>query len=101
MDQDFIKWAVTQGGLTLVLILVLWQYRRDFFRRADDEKRRTDEWKSAHASTQLEKRELRDVLEANAKAMSEHATATALNTEATNRVARGIEMLVPGVRDRS
>jgi len=27
---DLIKWAVTQGGLVLVTLVILWSYRKDF-----------------------------------------------------------------------
>lgn len=36
-QQDFIRWALTQGGLTLALLVVLWSYRRDLRRFADQE----------------------------------------------------------------
>lgn len=37
---ELVKWSVTQGGLVLVLLVVLWSYRRDFTRvlaREDEE----------------------------------------------------------------
>lgn len=32
LDSNFVKWSLTQGGLTIVLIMVLWSYRRDLQR---------------------------------------------------------------------
>lgn len=29
-DLDLLKWAVTQGGLVLVTLTILWSYRKDF-----------------------------------------------------------------------
>lgn len=37
LQQDFLQWAVTQGGLTMALLAVLWFYRRDFLRAARQE----------------------------------------------------------------
>lgn len=33
VSEDFLKWALTQGGLVLVVLVVFWSYRRDFIRR--------------------------------------------------------------------
>jgi hypothetical protein len=35
MDGNFVKWALTQGGLSIVLLVVLWSYRRDLQRAAE------------------------------------------------------------------
>lgn len=32
LEIDLVKWAFTQGALALVLIVVLWSYRRDYAR---------------------------------------------------------------------
>lgn len=32
IEIDLVKWAFTQGALALVLIVVLWSYRRDYAR---------------------------------------------------------------------
>lgn len=29
MDVELIKWGITQGGIATVLIVVLWNYRKD------------------------------------------------------------------------
>jgi hypothetical protein len=40
-EADFLKWALTQGGLVLVLIVVFWSYRRDFVGILRQEQERT------------------------------------------------------------
>lgn len=38
-SEEFIKWAFQQGGITIVLIVSLWSYRRDWlqtFQRKED-----------------------------------------------------------------
>lgn len=40
-ESDFVKWALTQGGLVIVLIIVGWSYRRDLTRLLQEEKERT------------------------------------------------------------
>ena len=39
-EPDLLRYAMTQGGLMLVVIVILWSYRRDFTRiqQRDDEK---------------------------------------------------------------
>lgn len=39
-EMEILKWALTQGGVVLVLLIVVWSYRRDFTRlmARDDEK---------------------------------------------------------------
>ena len=39
-DPSFVRWMLTQGGLTVLLIVVLWSYRRDLVRigAKDEEK---------------------------------------------------------------
>lgn len=32
MDPELIKWGVTQGGIAAVLMVVLWNYRKDLKR---------------------------------------------------------------------
>lgn len=39
-EPDLLRYAMTQGGLLLVVIVILWSYRRDFTRiqKRDDDK---------------------------------------------------------------
>lgn len=41
VESDFVKWALTQGGLTIVLLGTLWSYRRDMTRGLREEQART------------------------------------------------------------
>jgi len=67
---ELLKYAVTQGGLFLLLLLLVWQYRRDFMRREESTKTQSDQ--------------LVSLVKDNTRALSE-------NTEATKRVARAME----------
>lgn len=40
-EPELLRWAVTQGGLVLVTLVVIWSYRRDFQRVFVEEKERT------------------------------------------------------------
>ncbi len=42
-DTEMLQWAVTQGGLVLVVLVVVWSYRRDFTRLFAVERERTSE----------------------------------------------------------
>ncbi|MEN6605919.1 MAG: hypothetical protein ABFD60_01650 [Bryobacteraceae bacterium] len=42
-ETQLFQWAVTQGGLVLVVLVVVWSYRRDFSRIFNVEKERTTE----------------------------------------------------------
>lgn len=85
-ETDLVKWAFTQGGLMLVLIVVLLSYRRDFFRKAESHQLQID-------ALREEKRDLVRVLEQNASAMVNHAVATAANTKATELLAQNVNNL--------
>ena len=39
-DVDLYKYAITQGGLLAVVLVLLWSYRRDFKRIVDDQQAR-------------------------------------------------------------
>lgn len=99
---DLIKWAVTQGGLTLLLILVLASYRRDFFRKDDARQAeivalREEKRKEVDAAKE-EKRELQAVLRDNAAVMQAHAIAIQRNTDANAINTKAIETLSSDVR---
>jgi len=81
---DLIKWAVTQGGLTLLLLLVLLSYRRDFFRRIEQ---KADELAAAIE----EKRDMKALIRENSAAMQAHAIAVVRNTDATERLAESVD----------
>jgi hypothetical protein len=85
-ETDILKWSFTQGALTLVLVLTLVSYRRDFFRRIDSKQSEIDLLRE-------EKRMLRDVIERNAEAMLSQAVAIAGNTKATELLAQNVNNL--------
>ena len=39
---DLLKWGVTQGGLVLVTMIILWSYRRDFGRLLAEQRSELD-----------------------------------------------------------
>lgn len=85
-ETDLVKWAFTQGGLMLVLIVVLVSYRRDFFRKNEASAALTE-------ALREEKRELRTVLDKCANAMLDQAVATQSNTKATEMLAQNVNNL--------
>jgi len=78
-EIDLVKWGLTQGGLTLLLIVVLASYRRDFFRKID--------------ALVDEKRAFTAVLDKNSDAMQQMAVATNVNTKATELLAQNVNNL--------
>ncbi len=85
-ETDLLKWSVTQGALTLVLVLVLISYRRDFFRKVA--------LKEEEISTLREdKRALVAVLDKSADANLRQVVATVANTEATKLLAQNVNNL--------
>lgn len=85
-EIDFLKWGFTQGGLAIVLLVVLAAYRRDFFRKQE----MTD---ATIRVIQEEKRVLVAVLEKNADAMIDQAVAVEANTKATELLAQNVNNL--------
>jgi predicted HAD superfamily Cof-like phosphohydrolase len=85
-EIDLVKWGFTQGGLTLVLILTLVSYRRDFFRRNEAKEVELEHERG-------EKRMFAAVIEKNAQAMTQHALSVQANTEATRMLAQNVNNL--------
>lgn len=85
-ETDIIKWGVTQGALTLVLMLVLISYRRDFFRKHEVKQGEID-------ALREEKRMLSSVIEKNADAMVRQAVSVNANTDATRLLAQNVNSL--------
>lgn len=85
-EIDLVKWAVTQGGLTLLLIVVLVSYRRDFFRKNESKQAEIDDLRE-------EKREQSAIIDRCANAMLSQAVATQANTEATRLLAQNVNNL--------
>lgn len=85
-EIDLVKWAFTQGGLMVVLLVVLISYRRDFFRKQEIKQSEIDLLKE-------DKRMLARVLERNADAMTQHTMALSANTRATEQLALNVFQL--------
>lgn len=75
-----------QGTLGLLCIVVLWSYRRDFFRKNEDKDREL-------AERRAEKDRLEVVLERSSTAIAAATAAMARQTDATHRLSRSVEKL--------
>lgn len=102
------RWAITQGGLTLVVLVLLWSYRKDMQRwqadsvvaqeRADREQRgfdqsRIDEAIRYHRAVESLSSRTDATLQLVAEALSGHSTVIARNTDAVHRTAKEAERL--------
>ena len=105
-QPDFIgqidpKWALTQGGLLLTLLVVLWSYRRDFFRKADAQQADLDrERETRRLEVQREREEkadLKAVLREVAASNQAHAISVQRNTDAMNDNTKATERLATHV----
>lgn len=74
---DAAREIAKQGILGLLVVAILWSYRRDFFRKLDEAK--------------AEKAQLQEVIEKSTEAITNSAVATARQTDATHRLARTVE----------
>jgi len=78
-EIDLMRWAITQGGLTLALIVVLWSYRRDLRRDAEEK----------HVQLAVLVALVRESTAANEKS----AAASEANEKAVHRLARALETM--------
>jgi flagellar biosynthesis/type III secretory pathway M-ring protein FliF/YscJ len=85
-EIDLVKWAVTQGGLTLVVIILVFILKRELARKT--EKTQEELGREVEA-----KQLLANVLEKNANAMLQQALAVAANTKATEQLALNVNHL--------
>lgn len=96
-ETDLFRWAVTQGGLTLALVLVLVFYRRDFFRKLEQsEETQRAALSAKQAEIELmreEKQNLKELVKENAASAQAVALAVAQNTHATDMLAASIKQL--------
>jgi hypothetical protein len=85
-EIEFYKWAVTQGGLVLVILVVLWTYRRDMQRIS---------------AKDAEKTEILTDLVADSKVAIQAATSQSAATEKSiHRLSRVLEERRLGIGDR-
>jgi hypothetical protein len=109
------KWAVTQGGLTLVVLVLGWSYRKDMQRWAEEkvalekqlaearaallderlafQQARVDEALRYHRHLESLMERTNETLKGTAEALSAHTTAMARNTDSTHRLANAVEKL--------
>jgi len=83
-EIQLLQWGVTQGGLVLVILVVVWSYRRDFQRLFSAERDRTAELMLA--------------LQGASAALSTHAEIGRENTTATREQAKAFMDLAGTVR---
>lgn len=109
------KWALTQGGLTLVVLVLGWSYRKDWQKWAEEKVALTEqlaEAKSAYLDEKIAFQQARvdealrynrnletltqrtnETLKATADAITAHTMAMTLNTEGAKRLAHVVERL--------
>jgi hypothetical protein len=109
------RWALTQGGLTVVLLVLVWSYRKDLARWADDrvssektiaeirsqafedrisfQQAKVDEAIRYHRQLEAMMERTNATLASNTAALAEHSTAMARNTDSTHRLAHAVEKL--------
>lgn len=78
-SPDLVKYAITQGGLLFVVLVLLWFYRRDLLRISQH-----DEDKASVLVT---------LVQQNTQAMTQAAAASTANEQAANRLASAVERL--------
>lgn len=83
-DVDLIRYGITQGGLFLVILFVLWSYRRDFRRIVDRDEERLQVFAG--------------IVQGNTTAMVQMTEALGQQKEATHRLAHAVERLEDGRR---
>lgn len=74
-EMELLQWGVTQGGLVLVVLVVVWSYRRDFQRVFDDERRKSSELLLALQASTTALTTHAEVLRENSMAAREQAKA--------------------------
>jgi hypothetical protein len=109
------RWALTQGGVTIVLLVLVWSYRKDLTHWADDrvqsektiaeiksaafeerisfQQAKVDEAIRYHRALEAMIERANETLARNTAALSEHSTSMARNTDSTNRLAHAVEKL--------
>jgi hypothetical protein len=83
-EVQLFQWAVTQGGLVLVVLFVFWSYRRDFQRLFDTEHQKAGELLLA--------------LQSNTSALASHAEMLREQAQAAREQARSMSDLAGTVK---
>lgn len=74
-EMQLAQWAVTQGGLVVVVLVVVWSYRRDFHRIFQSENTRTNELILALQGSTAALTAHAELMRQNADSDREHAKA--------------------------
>jgi hypothetical protein len=88
---ELIRWAVTQGGLTIVLLIVLASYRRDFFRKDDGRVLELAAKEEEKRQLKEDKRELVALLRDLNTTNQAQVVSVVQNTNATNKLAESVD----------
>ena len=56
-EGGIVRWALSQGGITIALLVFGWSYRRDLIRAAEEKKKEADERKIEAAEQIRERKE--------------------------------------------
>lgn len=83
-EMQLAQWAITQGGLVVVVLVIIWSYRRDFHRIFQSEHERS--------------KELIMALEASTSALSTHAEMMRNVAQADRDSAKAFQDLAATVR---
>jgi len=78
-DFDVLKYAVTQGGLVIVVLVLLWSYRKDLKALSERQDERL--------------KVLTDMVQSNAIAMARMAAASEAQEKSAHRLARAVERI--------
>lgn len=89
-DTDLVKYAVTQGGLLAVVLVLLWSYRRELKRQLDD-KEAERERQLEEKEKELDEKEQR--LQVFMTLVTQSTTALTRSADACDRMARAAENL--------
>lgn len=87
------KWALTQGGLLVTLLIVLWSYRRDFFRKDEDRIAQLQRERDEKADLKAVLREVAASNQAHAISVQRNTDAMDANTKATERLAASVTIV--------
>ena len=93
-EGGIVRWALSQGGITIALLVFGWSYRRDLIRAAEEKKREVEERKIEAAEEIRERKE-----EAAAKLREKNVTIDVLmkivesNTERIGQLVTAIDRI--------
>jgi hypothetical protein len=81
LSENFIRYALTQGGLLSLVIVIGWSYRRDFTKMLDNKTEHISILTQLVAQSSVAQAQNAAALEANGKAIEAQAAAVASMTQ--------------------